>query len=176
MINVEDRILSHLAADHQHRYFGKYRGIVKTVLEGSDLGKLIVTLQEVYDNQDSPPAWPCVPYAGKSHGLVALPEEGDGVWIEFEGGDPSHPIWTGCWWADGNMPSPAAKNVRTWATSAGLKIVLDDDGSELRLEHPGGAKISLTDDGIKLSFSATTVTIGESGVSISGMVDISAAG
>jgi hypothetical protein len=174
MMTAEERTLLELAADRRDRYWGKYRGIVKTVMSGKDLGKLIVTLREVYDNQDSPPAWPCVPFAGPKHGLVALPEKGDGVWVEFEGGDPSNPIWTGCWWADGNMPAPADKNVRTWATSAGLKIVLDDDANELRLEHPGGAKISLSDDGLELSFNSTTITLDDTGVTVNGIVQVSA--
>lgn len=174
MISAEDeRMLAELVADYQQKFYGKYRAIVKTVLDGSDLGKLVVTLPEVYDDQDSPPAWPCVPYAGPSHGLVALPEEGDGVWVEFEGGDPSNPIWTGCWWADGNMPDPAAVSVRTWATSGGLKIVLDDDNSELRLEHPQGAKIVLSDDGLELSYNSTTISLDEDGVSVTGTVDVS---
>jgi len=174
MMNVEDHKLAQLAVDHRHSFYGKYRAIVKTVMDGNDLGKLIVTLPEVYDDQDSPPCWPCVPFAGPKHGLVALPEDGDGVWLEFEGGDPSNPIWTGCWWADGNIPSPADTNVRTWATSANLKIVLDDDGSELRLEHPSGAKISLSQDGLTLSFNSTTISLDDSGVTINGIVQVSA--
>jgi Type VI secretion system/phage-baseplate injector OB domain len=174
MISAEDRTLLELAAEHRHRFYGKYRAIVKTVMDGKDLGKLIVTLPEVYDDQDSPPAWPCVPYAGPNHGLVSLPEEGDGVWVEFERGDPSNPLWTGCWWADGNMPDPADTNVRTWVTSGGLKIVLDDGGSELRLEHPGGASISLSDDGLELSFNETTITLDDDGISIDGTVQVSA--
>jgi hypothetical protein len=71
------------------------------------------------------------------------------------------------------MPSPADTNVRTWATSGGLKIVLDDDAGELRLEHPSGAKISLSDDGLELSFNSTTITLDDDGVSISGTVDVS---
>jgi Type VI secretion system/phage-baseplate injector OB domain len=173
VINAEDRLMSQLAADRRHQFYGKYRAIVKTVMDGNDLGKLIVTLPEIYDDQDSPPAWPCVPYAGPKHGFVSLPEEGDGVWIECEGGDPSNPIWTGFWWPDGGMPSSADTNVRTWATSKGLKIVLDDDESELTLEHPSGASISLSDDGLTLSFNSTTITLTDDGVSISGTVDVS---
>ena len=36
-----------------------------------------------------------------------MPEVQVGVWIEFEAGDASRPIWTGCWWASGEMPDPA---------------------------------------------------------------------
>jgi hypothetical protein len=174
MMSTEDRTLSKLAFDYRNRFYGKYRGIVKTVMDGNDLGKLIVTVPEVYDDKDSPPAWPCVPFAGPQHGFVALPEEGDGVWIEFEAGNPSSPIWTGFWWGDGNIPDPAATNVRVWVTKGNLKIVLDDDSSELRLEHPGGAAISMTDDGIELSFNSTTVTLDDSGITINGIVQVSA--
>jgi uncharacterized protein involved in type VI secretion and phage assembly len=30
--------------------------------------------------------------------MFALPMIGSGVWVEFEQGDPSQPIWTGCFW------------------------------------------------------------------------------
>jgi hypothetical protein len=56
-----------------------------------------------------------------------------------------------------------------------LKIVLDDDSSELRLEHPSGASISLSGDGLTLSFNSTTITLDDDGVSISGTVDVSPA-
>jgi hypothetical protein len=174
MMNAEDRLLTKLAFDYRNRFYGKYRGKVKTVMDGDDLGKLIVTVPEVYDDQDSPPAWPCAPFAGPGHGLVALPEEGDGVWVEFEAGNPSRPIWTGGWWGNGDIPDPAATDVRVWVTKGNLKIVLDDDNSELRLEHPGGASISLSDDGLELSFNSTTVTLDDSGITINGTVQVSA--
>ena len=97
MMSLEDRRLADLAFEHRHRYYGKYRGIVKDVLAGDDLGKLDVTVPDVYGTQVSRVAMPCVPFAGKQHGLVSLPEKGDGVWVEFEQGDSSHPIWTGFW-------------------------------------------------------------------------------
>ena len=173
MISMEERMLAQLAIDQRQRFYGKYRGIVKTVMDGDDLGKLIVNVPDVYDGQDSPPAWPCAPYAGPKHGLVALPEQGDTVWVEFEAGNPSSPIWTGGWWAKGDIPSDADVNVRVWATKAGLKVVMDDDNKELRLEHPNGASISLTDDALTLSFNSTTVTIDDDGVSIDGTVTVS---
>ena len=48
---------------------------------------------------------PSLPFAGPMHGLALLPEVSDGVWIEFEGGDPPRPIWSGCWWRATSAPS-----------------------------------------------------------------------
>ena len=48
-------------------------------------------------------------------GLYAIPEPESGVWVEFEGGDPSFPIWTGCFWADaavGGLPPKAFSATR----------------------------------------------------------------
>ena len=35
-------------------------------------------------------ALPCVP-----PGLELMPKVGDVVWVEFEAGDPSYPVWMG---------------------------------------------------------------------------------
>ena len=61
---------------------------------------------------------PCVPYAGKDAGMAFLPEKDAGVWIEFEGGDVSFPIWVGCYWHTGERPSIVAPATRTTASVA----------------------------------------------------------
>ena len=50
-------------------------------------------------------AYPSVPYAGLQTGFYAIPPVGANVWVEFEGGDPDHPIWTGCFWGPGEAPA-----------------------------------------------------------------------
>jgi len=42
-------------------------------------------------------------------GLFFLPPKGANVWVEFEGGDPDYPIWSGCFWSDGEVPAQPAK-------------------------------------------------------------------
>lgn len=42
--------------------------------------------------------------AGDGVGMFFVPPEGTNVTIEFEGGDPDHPIWTGCFWDIGKTP------------------------------------------------------------------------
>ena len=49
-------------------------------------------------------ALPCVPYAGTTSGFFAIPPVGAGIWIEFEAGDVSRPIWSGAWWGSGELP------------------------------------------------------------------------
>jgi hypothetical protein len=73
-----------------------------------------------------------VPYAGTGAGFFAIPPIGAGVWIEFEAGDVSRPIWTGAWWATGEVPMdekgiPAqAPTTKIFRTEFGLLMAYDD--------------------------------------------------
>jgi hypothetical protein len=151
------------------RVFGKYRGQVDTVGTGSELGLIKATVPEVLGTEVTPWARPAVPFAGAKHGLVALPEKGDGVWIEFEAGNLSQPIWSGCWWADNEIPAPGAEKVRVFATSTGLKLVFDEDAGEILLQHgDSGPSIKITANDITLTVGGKSIAIGKSSVSING--------
>jgi uncharacterized protein involved in type VI secretion and phage assembly len=149
-----------------HRYFGKYRGLVSEVNDPENLGRITARVPEIYGEEDSPWAVPSMPFAGSSHGFVVLPEPGDGVWIEFEAGDPSRPIWSGCWFASGEMPSSASERSRVLVTSAGHKLILDDGGGRVQLIHSGGAEFTMTAQDITLKIGAAQVVLSSSGVNI----------
>jgi len=161
-----ERMMVELSEFQRSRYFGKYRGLVQDVDDPDNLGRLVAQVPEVYGEEDSPWAWPAVPFAGASHGLVLLPEVGDGVWIEFEAGDLSRPIWTGCWWARGELPAPGSTETRTLVTSRGHKLVLDDRNDQVQLLHAGGAELTLTNTTITLKIGATQLELSASGVNI----------
>jgi uncharacterized protein involved in type VI secretion and phage assembly len=164
-----ERLLVEAAEYMRNRYFGKYRGIVQEVGEGENLGQIKAQVPGVYEDSEtdlSPWALPCVPFAGQGHGFVVLPEVGDGVWIEFEGGDISCPIWTGFWWADDELPEPGGPKVRTLVTTAGHKLVLDDDENRVQLLHARGAELTMTEDDITLKIGSTQIVLSSSGVNI----------
>ena len=164
---MTERVLVDSAEYIRDRCFGKFRGIVRKVDDPEGLGRIVAQVPEVYGlDVDSPYALPSVPFAGNGHGLVVLPEVGDGVWVEFEAGDPSRPIWSGCWWAKGEMPSPGGKQTRVLATSSGHKVILDDEGSKLQLLHSGGAEFTMSDNDITLKVGSTKIVISSSGVDI----------
>lgn len=163
-----------LAEYLDERCFGKYRGIVEQIGTADKLGLITATVPEVLGTEPTPWARPAVPFAGPQHGLLALPEQGDGVWIEFEAGDLSKPIWTGCWWADKEIPKPAAEKVRVFATSNGQQLVFDEDADEISLVHGGGASIKLTANDITLALGSKKIVISSSGVSINdGALEVS---
>jgi hypothetical protein len=90
------------------RFYGKYRGTVINNIDPQRIGRIMAQVPAV--SLLLPTSWcmPCYPVAGKLMGISYVPQIGSGVWIEFEGGDPDYPIWTGCFWGtDTEMPSDA---------------------------------------------------------------------
>jgi hypothetical protein len=82
------------------RYFGKYRGTVLPMYDVDTRGRLLVAVSDANGPNFSGWARPCVPWAGPSMGCYMVPPPGANVWVEFEHGNPDHPIWVGCWWGD----------------------------------------------------------------------------
>jgi uncharacterized protein involved in type VI secretion and phage assembly len=162
---MEDLVVE-LSEFIRQRYFGKYRGLVQDVNDPEKLGRLRAQVPGIYENDDSPWAWPAVPFAGSNHGLVLLPEVGDGVWIEFEAGDPSLPIWTGCWWAKNELPPPGGTAARVLVTSKGHKLILDDDNDKIQLIHAGGAEFTMSANDITLKIGNSQIVLSASGVSV----------
>ncbi|MBR0713543.1 phage baseplate assembly protein V [Bradyrhizobium liaoningense] len=82
-------------------YYGKYRGTVINNVDPLLRGRLLLEVPDVTGLVPSSWAEPCVPLAGPSGppmGVYMVPPIGAGVWVEFERGDPSKPIWVGCRW------------------------------------------------------------------------------
>jgi uncharacterized protein involved in type VI secretion and phage assembly len=81
------------------RYYGKYRGAVVANIDLEQIGRIQVTVPDVFGDEPSPNwAMPCVPACGAQAGFFIVPPIGSQVWVEFEQGDPNYPIWTGGFW------------------------------------------------------------------------------
>lgn len=163
--NIETLVLE-LTELVRSRYFGKYRALVKNVQDPERRGRITVDLKEIYGENESPWALPSIPFGGKGHGLLMLPESKDGVWIEFEGGDPAKPIWTGLWLADGEMPEEVDEKVRAIVTSRNHKIIIDDDSDQIKLTHGRGAEVLMTNDELILKIGNSQIVLSSQGVNI----------
>jgi uncharacterized protein involved in type VI secretion and phage assembly len=155
----------------RNRFFGKYRGTV-TDVDASTL-RIKATVPAVLADQPTGWCMPCVPYAGSGVGMAFLPEIGAGVWIEFEGGDVSYPIWVGCYWRDGELPTGAAPDVKVIVTKSGHKLLLDDDAESITLSDPNGNQMTMDSSGINLARGSNSVLISDSEVNVnSGALEI----
>ena len=147
-----------------YRFYGKYRGTVTHV--DSKTLRIKAKVPSVLGTQPTGWCMPCVPYAGKQVGLVFLPEIGSGVWIEFEGGDVSYPIWVGCYWRDKEQPEDATATVKAIITNSQIKILFDDDAKTVTISDPNQNTVILTSSGITLTRGSCNVQVGESNVNI----------
>jgi len=161
---MNDQMLMDVLERLRHRFFGKYRGTVTDV----DAGTLRIKAKvpAVFADQSTGWCMPCVPYAGDNVGMAFLPEVGAGVWIEFEGGDVSYPIWVGCYWRDGEMPSDAAPAVKVIVTKSGHKLILDDDASSIKLSDPNNNSITLDSSGLTIQRGGNNIQISDSEVNV----------
>lgn len=123
--------------------FGKYRGTVVESRDPEERGRIEVMVPAVMGEQ---PIWamPCVPYAGKDVGLYTIPAPGTGVWIEFEGGDPSFPIWVGCFWHDKEIPAADAKPEIKFLRTERVEVRIDDQAGEVVIGVIGGARFRIS--------------------------------
>jgi uncharacterized protein involved in type VI secretion and phage assembly len=165
-VESHDELFVSMVETMRSRHYGKYRGVVVDVDDPEKMGRITARVPEILHDQTSPWALPAVPFAGPSHGLVLIPEVGDGVWIEFEAGDPSRPLWTGGWWASGELPDPGDTRVRVLVTSTGHKFVLDDQNKEIHLLHSGGGEITMTDDDITLAIGQSEAKLTKDQISL----------
>ena len=101
-----------LWADRGTKYYGKYRGTVVSNLDPKRQGRLFVEATDALGLFPSNWAMPCVPIGGLQFGAYFVPPPGAGVWVEFEQGNPSKPIWTG-FYASATTDPPATAQITT---------------------------------------------------------------
>jgi hypothetical protein len=81
-------------SDGKTRFYGVYRGVVADTRDPLTKNRIKVQVPQVLSNQVTSWAWPIVPL-NNGGASFTLPSVGDGVFIMFEGGDPSFPLWVG---------------------------------------------------------------------------------
>jgi phage baseplate assembly protein gpV len=165
MTAADDRALEDLLERLRTRFYGKYRGIV-TDVDAATM-RIKAKVPSVLGNTDTGWCMPCVPYAGPNVGFAFLPETGSGVWIEFEGGDVSFPIWVGGYWRTGEYPPDAADHVKVIVTAAPHKLEFDDNQGSVTLSDPNGNTVTLDSSGITLANGQSiSVVVSSSSVSV----------
>lgn len=151
---------------------GKYRGIVREHGSGPDLGRIRVEVQDVLGSNVLGFALPVLPGAGSDSGLFFVPPVGSWVWVEFEAGDSTRPLWSGGCWGPDELPAEVTStDIKVFKTTKAT-VLLDDAKGELtlRLNGSGGQPvITLSSNGIKLdNGNGATIELTGTSVKING--------
>jgi uncharacterized protein involved in type VI secretion and phage assembly len=139
------------------KFYGKYEGTVLINVDVKQMGRLILSVPDVYGVAVSPWAMPCVPLAGPQMGTFFVPVIGSKVWVEFKAGDPDYPIWTGGFWGTAaEIPAlalaglPVSPNIVLQTMGQNTIVVSDLPGPTggIMLKSATGASIIVNDTGI----------------------------
>lgn len=139
------------------QFLGKYRGKVVQNLDPYQKGRVQVEVPDVLGVSTLSWAMPCVPYAGQSCGIYAVPPPGANVWVEFEGGSADRPIWTGCFWDDGETPPLALvpplplAHILLQTVAQNLIHISDGPTGGITMQTTTGAMILINASGITIS-------------------------
>jgi uncharacterized protein involved in type VI secretion and phage assembly len=145
---------------HLSKLYGKYRGTVTDTVDSLGRGRLKVQVPQVLGESEMW-ALPCVPYAGKDVGFLFLPKVGTMVWIEFEAGDPSYPIWTGCMWALGDIDpadAPAQDRDVKFLKTEKFMVRVDDNEGKVTIAIHTQQGSSLVIDANQITCESNTIT------------------
>ena len=156
------------------KFYGKYRGSVVNNIDPQRMARLQVRVPTVLGSTRFSWAMPCVPYAGRGVGWFALPPIGANIWVEFEGGDPDYPIWSGCYWGIGELPTAALlPTVKVFQTDS-ITLKLDDTpgigGVKIATTAPATStpmKLDLTSMGINFETKPAKMKLSVTGIEIS---------
>jgi uncharacterized protein involved in type VI secretion and phage assembly len=142
------------------KYYGKYRGTVVNNVDPMQMGRIQVIVPDVHGVIPGSWATPCFPLAGIQAGIFAVPLPGAGVWVEFEQGDPDHPIWSGCWFGSAAevpalaLAAPPVTPPIVMQTPGQNTIMISDvpgPTGGILLKTTFGATISMSSTGIVIS-------------------------
>ncbi|MPY59624.1 phage baseplate assembly protein V [Streptomyces spongiae] len=154
-----------------NRYLGKFRGRVVSNNDPLRIGRVTVEVPDVLGNEPSTWALPCLPFTGPQSGQFVVPPPGAGVWVEFEQGDPSFPVWTGCWYGTAEELPPDAQNALpanspnkpvVVQTPGAHKIVMNDAAGTdegILLQAKNGAYIRITEGAIVIASGRARITL-----------------
>lgn len=161
---MSDSVLMELVERTRSRFYGKYRGTV-TQVDAGKIPRIKAKVPAVLGDIETGWCMPCVPYAGNGVGIAFIPEQDAGVWIEFEGGDVSFPIWTGCYWHENELPSAVKKDVKVIKTPGGNQIILDDKDHKITITDANKNTITLDRNGVTIVRGSGKIAITDGKVS-----------
>jgi hypothetical protein len=149
-------LLLYKGLEYFNRYYSFYRGKVLDNKDPDFRGRLKIDVPSVYNGTKADYwALPKGMFAGKQIGLYAIPNIGDVVWVSFEQGDVSYPVWEYGWFINNAVPEKAKvdgknpKNIILQSTSK-HSIELDDHNKLIRITDSNGNVVELNEKGVSI--------------------------
>ena len=150
MDEVLAQVITEQGIEGLGRYYSSYRAYVTKNVDPQGMGRIKVCVPEV----NGVILWAISKgqHGGFNNGFKYLtPHIGDTVWVEFEGGDLSKPIWSYYSWAKGEIPIELHDpNVMGFVTPNGNIVTLDESDNHVDVYIKGSVSVH-SDDIIDIS-------------------------
>ena len=152
--------------------YGVYRAIVTDNKDPEGRARLQVQVPDVERGE----VWAelATLMAGNGYGTPFLPEIGDEVLVAFEAGDVARPYVVGALWRAAERAPADAASAKIIRTRCGATITIDDARCEVRVEAPGGIRLSTSGrfraQGSDAVFDAAQLTFNSGNATFSGVV------
>lgn len=146
------------------KYYSSYRGFVVNREDPEDYNRLMLVIPTITGVNSYPYwAWPKHNYAGKGYGTQIIPQKGEMVWVEFEMGDPTKPIWCFGHFGTKEKPEKLKGNLDNyWFHTPGGSIVeLDDRNKLIRVTDSTGNIYESNSKGISLIRGNRKISLGK---------------
>ena len=121
------------------KYYSSYRGYVVDKDDPDNMGRILVQVPVIARGKTiSIWAWPKHVFSGSGYGIQVLPPKGDMVWVEFESGNSSSPMWFHGHFALDEKPEEfASPQVYGFKSPKGQIIIIDDrdDVEKIIINH-----------------------------------------
>ena len=142
------------------RYYAIYRAEVGNNEDPDNLGRVQLIIPQLYGKGVVYKYWakPKGLFSGKGIGSFMIPEIGDNIWVEFEGGDSKYPVWSYGHWSIDEVPENATIENKVIQTISGNKIEFNDKDKLI--------KITVADTLFSVELNGTGVSIVADKVSI----------
>lgn len=133
------------------RYYSSYRGIVFDNADPLNLQRVQLLIPEIA--ADHPLQYWAIPkgvFSGPGYGSQVIPQKGDVVWVEFEGGHPEVPIYSLGHFGNDEIPTNRSglkdPNCYWFMTPYGHIIRVNDTEKYISIETAKGHFIDLRDE------------------------------
>lgn len=137
------------------KYYSTYRAFVADIDDPENLQRVKLIIPQVTGDQVHDYwAFPKGVFYGPGYGCQVIPNKGDVVWVEFEGGQPEIPVWVHGHPARKEMPKREElkdKNTYWFITPRGHKIILNDTKNTIQIEHQLGDVVEFNEKGVSIS-------------------------
>jgi type VI secretion system (T6SS) baseplate-like injector VgrG len=133
-------------------YYGRYRGYVHNRKDPKKLGRLILSVPQIWAEPHEYWAEPAGMAVGSNAGIAYIPEQAGRVWVTFQNGDCRYPLWEHGDWLEGeeiaelyddagepnNIVMKHSNNIFSVLSSYGISLVTKS-GKKISLGSLGGS-------------------------------------